>query len=255
MPFFASLIPSTAMARKKVKLEWIANDSARRATLKKRRKGLVKKVEELSTLCDVKACLIIYAPSDAQPEVWPSPHEANKVLAKLRRLPEMEQSKKMMNQEGFMRHRIGKLQEQIRKQERENREVETMLIMYKGLTGKMNLQSLEMRSLTSLAWHIELKLKEVKRRLEHLPLEMVAAKADIKEELPPMAEIIMKEVAAAAEPTPETKEKMVFDEAMEDLQRQDWFRDIMNPQEEIMNNVPFYEHGSPAWLDSYYPKN
>ncbi|KAL0921540.1 hypothetical protein M5K25_008623 [Dendrobium thyrsiflorum] len=103
-----------------------------------------------------------------------------------------------MSMVGFMRHRIGKLQEQIRNQERENREVETRLLMYKGL------------------------------------MEM-AAKADIKEE----ADIIMKEVAAAA---PQAKEKMVFDEAMEDLQRHNWFRDIMNPQEDIIHNVPFYEH-------------
>nr|AJB29206.1 MADS28 [Erycina pusilla]AJP36911.1 MADS-box protein 28 [Erycina pusilla] len=240
------------MARKKVKLEWIANDSARRATFKKRRKGLVKKVEELSTLCDVKACLIVYAPSESQPEVWPSPQEANRVLAKLRRLPEMEQSKKMMNQEGFMRQRIAKLQEQIRKQERENRELETILLMQQGLMGKINLQNTESRSLTSLAWFIELKLKEIKRRLENICKEIMLTKEEVKkEDLPPMSEI------AKESSTPQAKEKTAFDEAMEDLQKQDWYCEIMNPQEEIMANVaPFYEHASsPQWLDVYFPKN
>ncbi|XP_020576285.1 agamous-like MADS-box protein AGL80 [Phalaenopsis equestris] len=249
------------MARKKVKLEWIANGSARRATFKKRRKGVLKKVEELSTLCDVKACLIVYGPGESQPEVWPSPQEANRVLAKLRRLPEMEQSRKMMNQEGFIRHRITKLQEQIRKQDRENRELETMLLMQQGLAGKINLQSIESRSLTSLAWLIELKMKEVRKRLELLPLERAAKRVEVKqeeeeEELPPMAEI-SKEDEQGTAATPEGKERKVFDrEAMEDLQRQEWFCEFMNPQDEIMDNDSLYfEHAGPAWLDDDFPKN
>ncbi|KAF5203782.1 agamous-like MADS-box protein AGL80, partial [Thalictrum thalictroides] len=88
------------MARKKVKLAWIVNDSARRATFKKRKKGLMKKVSELSTLCGVEACAIIYGPEDPQPDVWPStPSEAHRVLTRFNSMPEMEQSKKMMNQE------------------------------------------------------------------------------------------------------------------------------------------------------------
>ena len=33
----------------------------------------MKKVSELSTLCGIEACAIVYSPYDAQPEVWPSP--------------------------------------------------------------------------------------------------------------------------------------------------------------------------------------
>ncbi|KAL6135268.1 hypothetical protein ACLB2K_067496 [Fragaria x ananassa] len=60
------------MTRKKVKLTYITNDSARKATFKKRKMGLMKKVRELTTLCDIDACAIIYSPYDSQPEVWPS---------------------------------------------------------------------------------------------------------------------------------------------------------------------------------------
>ncbi|KAJ6434469.1 hypothetical protein OIU84_018060 [Salix udensis] len=56
------------MTRKKVKLAYITNDSARKATFKKRKKGLMKKVSELSTLCGIEACAIICSPYDAQPE-------------------------------------------------------------------------------------------------------------------------------------------------------------------------------------------
>ena len=121
------------MARKKVKLAWITNDSARRATFKKRKKGLMKKVSELSTLCGVNACAIIYSPYDSQPDVWPTPSDAHHVLTRFKSLPEMEQSKKMMNQEGFLRQRITKLKEQLRKQQKENRELEITQLMFQTL--------------------------------------------------------------------------------------------------------------------------
>ncbi|XP_021911437.1 agamous-like MADS-box protein AGL80 [Carica papaya] len=69
----------------------------------------MKKVSELSTLCDVKACAIIYSPYDSKLEVWPSPLGAQHVLADFKRMPEMDQSKKMMNQESILRQRITKL--------------------------------------------------------------------------------------------------------------------------------------------------
>ncbi|CAN0921019.1 Agamous-like MADS-box protein AGL80 [Linum grandiflorum] len=59
------------MTRKKVKLAYITNDSARKATYNKRNKGLIKKVSELSTLCDVQACAIVYSLYHTQPEIWP----------------------------------------------------------------------------------------------------------------------------------------------------------------------------------------
>lgn len=116
------------MARKKVKLEYIANDASRRATFKKRRKGLIKKVSELSTLCDVKACLVVYGHDEPVPEVWPSGAEAVRVVARLKRMPEMEQSKKMMDQEGFMRQRIAKLQEQVSLEPESNTEMSVFCI-------------------------------------------------------------------------------------------------------------------------------
>ncbi|KAE8732673.1 Agamous-like MADS-box protein AGL90 [Hibiscus syriacus] len=96
------------MTRKKVKLAYINNDSARKATFKKRKKGLMKKVSELSTLCGIDACAIMYSPYESQPEVWPSPMGVQRVLSKFRKIPEMEQSKKMVNQETFLGQRITK---------------------------------------------------------------------------------------------------------------------------------------------------
>ena len=78
------------MTRKKVKLAYISNDSARKATFKKRKKGLMKKVSELSTLCGIEACAIVYSPYDAQPEVWPSPITVQLMLSQFKNMPKME---------------------------------------------------------------------------------------------------------------------------------------------------------------------
>ena len=68
------------MTRKKVKLAYITNDSARKAIFKKM-KGLMKKVSELSTLCGIDACAILYSRYDSQSEVWPSPLRVQLVVA------------------------------------------------------------------------------------------------------------------------------------------------------------------------------
>ncbi|KAK8329438.1 hypothetical protein V6Z11_A11G318900 [Gossypium hirsutum] len=48
------------MSRKTIKLAYITNDSTRKTTYKKRTKGLVKEVPELTALCGIEACTIIY---------------------------------------------------------------------------------------------------------------------------------------------------------------------------------------------------
>ncbi|KAJ4753271.1 MADS transcription factor [Rhynchospora pubera] len=50
-----------AMAREKLKLRRIDNTAARQVTFSKRRKGLFKKAEELSILCDAEVALIVFS--------------------------------------------------------------------------------------------------------------------------------------------------------------------------------------------------
>lgn len=156
------------MTRKKVKLAFITNDAARKATFKKRKKGLMKKVAELSTLCGIEACAVVYSPFDPQPEVWPSPMGLQRVLSKFRRMPELEQSKKMVNQESFLKQRMLKAKEQVKKQAKENREKEMTQIMFQYLGAGRILHNISMLDLNDMAWLIEQTLKEINRRLETL---------------------------------------------------------------------------------------
>uniref|UniRef100_A0A0D9UZV4 MADS-box domain-containing protein n=1 Tax=Leersia perrieri TaxID=77586 RepID=A0A0D9UZV4_9ORYZ len=154
---------------KKIVLDRIANDATRRATFKKRRRGLMKKASELSTLCDVEACLVVFGEGEVEPEAWPSQEDARSVLDRFRALPETEQSKKMMNQEDFLRQRIAKLQDQVAKAVRENRERENKLLLHDALAGKLGgYESLTVEQLTSLDCAVNDKLRAVTARLAEM---------------------------------------------------------------------------------------
>ncbi|KAG8482769.1 hypothetical protein CXB51_024090 [Gossypium anomalum] len=110
---FRSIVaPRHGMAIPLVKLAWIADNAARRASPKKRRLGLVKKVMELTTLCGTEACLVIYSPDE---QVWPSYDEVQRLIKKFYQAPEFESIKKMMNLETYMQEKISMLQDQLEK--------------------------------------------------------------------------------------------------------------------------------------------
>ena len=64
------------MGNHKLTMELIADKKSRYKTFKGREMGLKKKISELCTRCDAKACLIVYGadgdgPSSSQPSFWP----------------------------------------------------------------------------------------------------------------------------------------------------------------------------------------
>ncbi|XP_061340353.1 agamous-like MADS-box protein AGL80 [Gastrolobium bilobum] len=209
------------MTRKKVKLAFIVNDSARKATFKKRKKGLMKKVSELSTLCGIDACAIIYSPYDPQPEVWPSPLGVQRVLAKFRRMPELEQSKKMVNQESFMRQRILKAKEQLKKQRKDNREKEMTQLMFQYLSAGKILHNISMVDLNDLAWLIDQNLKDINRRIETLNKNAQSQ--------PQMATPVVTDgVAKIEEKAQGSGHGQGLDMNMDVMQKQNWFVNLMN---------------------------
>lgn len=259
------------MTRKKVKLAFITNDSARKATFKKRKKGLMKKVNELSTLCGIDACAIIYSPYEAQPEVWPNNIGVQRVLAQFKRMPEMEQSKKMVNQESFIRQRITKANEQLKKQIKENREKEMTEVMYQCLTGKGTISNLILPDLNDLGGLVDQTLKDISRRIESLkkavPVKAVPAPPP---SLPPRSQ-----AALGANGSASTNEMMArglvmhaLDKrpmvdnpsAMDGMQRTQWFTDwINNPSDHNLGlgagyeMASFVENPNPIWPNPYFP--
>ncbi|XWS56085.1 hypothetical protein CRYUN_Cryun09bG0056500 [Craigia yunnanensis] len=68
--------------------------------------------------------------------VWPSHAEVQRLLGEFHKMPELERQKKMMNQETYLRESVTKAQEQLKKYQRRNKEVEMGLLMHQINQGK-----------------------------------------------------------------------------------------------------------------------
>lgn len=81
------------------------------------------------TLCDIKTCAVVYDPEEQKPEVYPSEAEARELLLQFRSMPQAEQSRRRVDQKEYVRQKIMKAEDQIRKQQRDNREVELIAFL------------------------------------------------------------------------------------------------------------------------------
>ncbi|KAK2647408.1 hypothetical protein Ddye_014897 [Dipteronia dyeriana] len=124
------------MTRRKIKQELISNESKRKVTFKKRKDGLLKKIDELTTLCGVMGCAIIYGTFNNRPEIWPSPPELTLVLDRFKESPEEEKDKYTVDQKTFLGRRISMLSNALEREIKKNRGLEVDLILNEYLTGK-----------------------------------------------------------------------------------------------------------------------
>ncbi|KAL4279436.1 hypothetical protein GQ457_03G035690 [Hibiscus cannabinus] len=152
------------MARKRVKITYIKNDVARNAAYKKIKNDIVKKLSELTILCGVRACVVLYpSGSDSQPEVWPSTAAARSLFSEYKTLIVT----RMVNQENFLKQRITKVTEQLEQLREKNRKMELNQIMYQNLgrDGPLNVKEEDLVELEEL---IDDNLKAIDKRIEAL---------------------------------------------------------------------------------------
>ncbi|XP_028779464.1 agamous-like MADS-box protein AGL80 [Neltuma alba] len=123
------------MTRNKVPLAYLPSDAARKTTYKKRMKGLAKKVSELTILCGIEACAIVFSPYESNPKVWPNSRGAQQVIARFQNAPAPDE-KRNLNQESFARQRIAKINAQLEKQREENCKKVTKLAVFQCAEGK-----------------------------------------------------------------------------------------------------------------------
>ncbi|THU45542.1 hypothetical protein C4D60_Mb02t19070 [Musa balbisiana] len=157
-------------------------------------------------------------------------------------MPEMDKCRKMMDQEGFLRQRAAKLQEQLRRQERDNRELEVSLLMHQAVAGR-SLYDVNIEDATSLAWMVDAKLKSVQDRINQQTTQLA--------------------LAAEASASSQVTAKDPIEMAMDSLQRQNWLLDAMHPRENVIfgggggeeiTPISCVEYNS-SWLDLYFPFN
>jgi len=166
---FSLQLHCKAMTRKKVKLAFISNDSTRKASYKKRKKSIIKKVRELTILCGIPACAIISDPFDSNTEVWPNLEEAKQVIARYQN-SYMKDERKNVNQESFLLQMIAKAREQLRKQRHDNHENELNIRMTWYLQNNMLPDDVTISDLKDLDKLIEKNMKEIDDKMASLSL-------------------------------------------------------------------------------------
>ncbi|XP_037467592.1 agamous-like MADS-box protein AGL80 [Triticum dicoccoides] len=215
------------MAPKKVNMEYISNGSTRKATFKKRSIGMKKKARELSTLCGVDVCYVMYYPegeSSQVPEVYPTAPEAMRVIDRFRSTPELDRCKKKIGGEDYIRERISKLQEQLSKARRDTHRHETKLLLQDVLAGgRQSLTGLNIEQLASLGWMADNYMKKAseciasnKSRRHADPLHCAATAADVVAEAPPQQCWAMEVAKAGSLPTPPGTSCCSFSGALRD---------------------------------------
>ncbi|KAJ0456680.1 putative transcription factor MADS-type1 family [Helianthus annuus] len=164
------------MPRSKVKLAFIENQKARKSSFMKRKECLKNKLKELSTLCGIEACAIIYSSYEPGLEVWPEDNTAfqNVLNAFLMKLP-MERNKFMSNQDSYIKERISKVDGQIKKQIVTTRDFVKAKLMSECLSGKVSLAGLNSKDLNNLGSFAGHKLPEIEERIKVLKSDAFAS--------------------------------------------------------------------------------
>ncbi|CAH2033630.1 unnamed protein product [Thlaspi arvense] len=116
------------MGRRKVTHQLISDSSTRRVTFRKRKDGLLKKLNELTILCGLRACAIIYSDYKEGPEVWPNQREVRVLLNRLSALPVEKQTKYMMDQKDLMNRMISDAEKKLEKEKIHSRAMELGII-------------------------------------------------------------------------------------------------------------------------------
>ncbi|VFQ92195.1 unnamed protein product [Cuscuta campestris] len=108
----------------------------------------------------------MYSAFDKEPVVWPSVEGMQHTVARFRSLPNIEQTRRMLNQESFVHERIHKLSTNLIKLKKENREKLMITLMHRILDGEHIIEPLSIMDLNDLGWVINMHLAEINHRIE-----------------------------------------------------------------------------------------
>ncbi|WMV10898.1 hypothetical protein MTR67_004283 [Solanum verrucosum] len=147
------------MGRTKVKFAFIENNTKRRVSYRKRKKGFLTKARELNTLCDVELATLVNSPYNNEPGMFPNHEAATDIFTKFFDLPEEERSKNMKTQENIITKRIEKIENELEKVRKENKKMEYTNQMYGLLNGEEMPNSMHLEDLNDLCYVINKNLK------------------------------------------------------------------------------------------------
>ncbi|TYI47283.1 hypothetical protein E1A91_D13G162000v1, partial [Gossypium mustelinum] len=195
-----------------------------KATYKKRIKGLKNKIRELSTLCGIDTCAIMYNPYKSQPE--------------LKTISEMEKSKNMMNQKTFLSQKITK-------------------VMINNICSKEVIHGLKFGAFSDINILLDKKMSDIDKWIEALsraplnPQGVSSLSSSSMVALPSMTMVtpeVMPRTGTENIVQPDVKN-------MDPMQRQEWIMDLMsnnnnNPQTHVGGDEIMFQFG-----DNINPNN
>ncbi|KAI3445585.1 hypothetical protein Pfo_002250 [Paulownia fortunei] len=114
------------MGRAKLNMELISKEKSRNITFKKRKEGLIRKMHEFTTLCDVSACMIIYGPKQekgaVEPEIWPQNLDEVRRIIDIYKAKNKDSGNKTFGLSDFFHDRKRKIEEELAKLRKKNME-------------------------------------------------------------------------------------------------------------------------------------
>ncbi|XP_058075088.1 agamous-like MADS-box protein AGL36 [Magnolia sinica] len=116
------------------------------SVIKKKKKTLMKKADELSIFCGVEACVISLSSETSECNVWSSTPDALSMLKRYRELKTEDKSKRKVDLTDVMRQRIDEVKKKLEIQRKKNLELELQnkLLELKNLSvDGLPLQSLQ----------------------------------------------------------------------------------------------------------------
>ncbi|KAB2607964.1 agamous-like MADS-box protein AGL36 [Pyrus ussuriensis x Pyrus communis] len=155
---------------KKVKLAWVENDRARKDCFRKRKANLLRKMEEITTLCQVNAFAIVYGQDNNDPTLWPTHPEVEELIKRFFSIPNVKRYKKSLNQETYLLERAVKFRERIKKINKQIREMKGNKLMHQVHEGK-SLNEFERSDMTDLVSFCKEKMYGIKKLVAHLEKE------------------------------------------------------------------------------------
>uniref|UniRef100_A0A0D9V107 MADS-box domain-containing protein n=1 Tax=Leersia perrieri TaxID=77586 RepID=A0A0D9V107_9ORYZ len=158
------------MPLRKVTIEPITNQVARRSTHERRTAGLLKKVQEVSILCNVRACIVVYnIGDDTEPKAWPSLPEATNILEDAMDITESSIGKRMLDTESLLRLNITEAEKKLRNKRAENCQLEINMIMNDVISGRRkNLDDLDPQLIGDIQMVLAMRHLAIRNRINVL---------------------------------------------------------------------------------------
>ncbi|XP_073121007.1 agamous-like MADS-box protein AGL5 [Henckelia pumila] len=145
-------------------MELISKEKSRNLTFKKRKEGLVKKIHQLTVLCDIDACMIIYGSGQEkgfiEPEIWPeNTDEIRRMIALYK--SKKKDSIKISGLSDFFQDRAKKIEDELSKLRKKNMEAKypTWIDFLNGFTEVQ---------LREFAANLRVKMEDLRSRINNL---------------------------------------------------------------------------------------